>query len=139
MKDNKTQPTSGDVARFLETIDSSKLPDAKMMIELMRDVSGDEPVMWGKSIIGFGKYHYKYATGREGDWMKIGFSPRKAAISLYTSCDASQFSDELAELGTHKTGVGCIYIKKLDDVDMDVLRELLKKAYTKTNDYEAHL
>lgn len=131
---NKTQENTNSVNDFLAGVNSERQQESKILIDMMRDISGNPPVMWGSSIIGFGKYHYKYKSGREGDWMKIGFSPRKAAISLYLSCDADQFTDELSRLGKHSRGVGCIYIKHLDDVNLEALSTMVKKAYSQTND-----
>ncbi len=131
---NKTVATSDSVATFLTSVDDTKRADTAEIIRIMQEVSGEAPKMWGASIIGFGTYHYVYASGREGDWMKLGFSPRKAAFSLYLSCDADVYEDELQEFGKHTRGKGCIYFKKLDDIDRTVLRRMLKKAYTETND-----
>jgi len=96
----------------------------------MKAITGEEPKMWGASIIGFGDLHYKYASGREGDTFKCGFSPRKTKISLYLmGCDINQANEILSRLGKHKTGKGCLYINKLDDVNREVLRELIKVSY----------
>lgn len=101
---------------------------------MMKEISGEEPKMWGPSIIGFGEIHYKYASGREGDWMRIGFSPRKANISFYISgCDVSMHEQLLSKLGKHKTGKGCLYINKLADVDKDVLKEMIAEGYKNPN------
>lgn len=127
--ENKTKPNEYDVETFLLTVDDKKRAESIELIRIMKAVSGEDPVMWGKSIIGFGAYHYRYASGREGDWMRIGFSPRKSAISLYISCDADQFSEELTRLGKHTRGKGCIYVKTLEDIDEVTLKEMLKKAY----------
>ncbi len=126
---NKTIPTHVDVSDFVAQIDSAKQADTNTLIAMMSDISGEPAVMWGSSIIGFGMYHYTYASGRQGDWLKIGFSPRASAFSLYVGCDASLFTAELQQLGTYTRGKGCIYIKNLDVVDTDVLRALLQKAY----------
>lgn len=128
--ENKTRVNDASVDAFLETVDPTKQDDSRELIALMQEVSGEPAKMWGQSIIGFGSYHYRYPSGREGDWMRIGFSPRKASFSLYISCDASEFDDELARLGKTTHGRGCIYFKQLDDIDTDVLREMLEKAYT---------
>lgn len=97
---------------------------------MMKEITGDSAKMWGPSIIGFGDLRYKYASGREGDWMRVGFSPRKAKISLYISgCDISMHEDSLKRLGKHKTGKGCLYINKLSDVDKNVLKEMIKDGY----------
>jgi hypothetical protein len=91
----------------------------------MKAATGATPKMWGDSIVGFGNCHLKYASGRELDWFYVGFSPRKAGLSLYLTCDLSKYAPLLKKLGSHKTGKGCLYIKKLDDVDVDVLKELV--------------
>ncbi len=138
MNQNKTKPNTSSVDDFIATIDDEeKVAESLEIIEMMREVSGETPVMWGPSIIGFGTYHYKYASGREGDWMKIGFSPRKAAFSLYLSCDADVFAEELETFGKYKRGKGCIYFKRLDDIDRNVFRSMLEKAYHATSDYMA--
>jgi hypothetical protein len=127
---NKTIATDASVEAFLNTIeDERKRKDSFALLELMSDVTGFEPVMWGSSIVGFGSYHYKGASGREGDWMMIGFSPRKANISLYLTSDHQQHADLFRKLGKHSTGVGCVYVKRLDDVDMGVLRQLVVESF----------
>jgi hypothetical protein len=95
----------------------------------VEEVTGQPPVMWGKSIVGFGSYHYKGKTS-EGDWMAIGFSPRKQNLTLYLSCDLDTLNDLLEKFGAYTRGVGCLYIKKLADVDKEVLRELIKRGYS---------
>lgn len=129
MKANKTVATKARVSDFLAPLPEEERRDSKALIAMMRKVSGEPPVMWGTSIIGFGKYRYKYASGREGDWMKIGFSPRKGKISLYLTCNANELREELSKLGKHKTGKGCIYIKTLADVDGKALEKLITKAF----------
>lgn len=134
MDSNKTQPTDTPIEAFLETVDASKREDSRTLIKIMQEASGEKPVLWGPSIIGFGTYRYKYASGREGDWMRIGFSPRKAAFSLYLNCDLDQLADELAEFGTYTHGKGCIYIKRLSDIDMPTLQRMIAKAYRQTTE-----
>jgi Domain of unknown function (DU1801) len=125
----KTQPNSASVAEFLDRVgDPQQRKDAKTLLKLMSEVTGHRPRMWGNSIIGFGQWHYKYGSGREGDWFVIGFSPRKRALTLYMMCDRRLLAAELARLGQHNTGVGCVYIRRLSDVDPDVLRQLLERA-----------
>jgi hypothetical protein len=126
---NKTIPTSQSIDEFIGGLEPGKQPDARSLIELMREITGEEPVVWGASIIGFGTYHYKSAAGTEGDWMRIGFSPRKAAISLYFNCDVQVFTEELTHFGKHKTGKGCIYVKRLEDIDLQILKDMCQKAY----------
>lgn len=128
---NKTIPTKKSVDKFLENITpEQKKKDSKEIVKMMQKITGEKPVMWG-SIIGFGKYHYKYASGREGEWMKTGFAPRKQNISFYLSCDLSEVASLLGKLGKHKTGVGCLYINKLADVDKTVLKEIIEKSATR--------
>lgn len=126
----KTKPTDVSVAKFIESLaDATQQEDSKQLVKIMKTISGEPAKMWGSSIIGFGTFHYKYASGREGDWMKIGFSPRKGKISLYLTYDADQYKKELDEIGKHKTGKGCIYINRLSDVNVDKLQALIKKTY----------
>ena len=98
-------------------------------MELMRDITGQEPVMWGPSIIGFGSYHYKYASGHEGDAAAVGFSPRKGNLALYGLTYAPESAPLLERLGKHKTGAACLYVNKLADIDLDVLKELIELGY----------
>ena len=126
MADNKTQPNKVSVAVFIDALtDQTKRWDAKELVKLMQSATGEKPAMWGPSIIGFGSYHYTYDSGREGDMPLIGFSPRKAAIVLYGVSDAGAL---LAKLGKHTAGKGCLYIKKLADVDQKVLKALVVKS-----------
>jgi hypothetical protein len=129
MADNKTKPTKLSVAGFIDALtDGTRSADAKALVKLMRSAAGEEPKMWGPSIIGFGSYHYKYESGREGDMPLIGFSPRKAATVLYNVIGFSDSAALLAKLGKHTTGKGCLYIKKLADVDQQVLQALIVKS-----------
>ncbi|ODT69807.1 MAG: hypothetical protein ABS75_15315 [Pelagibacterium sp. SCN 63-23] len=129
MAEQKTRPDGGDVGTFLARIeDPAKRADSHALVALMQDVSGEEPVLWG-SMVGFGLYHYRYASGREGDAFLIGFSPRKAEFSIYLM--GSYFPEEarrrdglLARLGKHRMGKACLYVKRLSDIDLDALREL---------------
>lgn len=130
MSENKTQPTTASVERFLSTLEGSRRTDAERLVDLMRAASGAQPVMWGPAIIGFGSYHYRYESGREGDIPWIGFSPRKAGLVLYNVLCGTGALGMLARLGKHSTGKGCLYIKKLSDVDPDVLAEVLGAAVT---------
>ena len=129
MAENKTKPTQLSVAAFIEAItDQSRCADAKALVKLMQSASGEKPKMWGPSIIGFGSVHYKYDSGREGDMPLIGFSPRKAANVLYGVTGFTGAEALLAKLGKHTTGKGCLYIKKLSDVDQKVLETLVLKS-----------
>ncbi len=132
MAENKTQPTAAGVAAFLETCDEARRADAKTLTRLMQKVTGNKPVLWGTSIVGFDQYHYIYESGREGDTLVVGFSPRKAATVLYGAIGFDGSAALLAKLGKHTTGKGCLYIKKLADVDLKVLETLLEKAVAAT-------
>jgi len=130
MAENKTKATVDSVNTFLNKITDTDLKnDCKTIAGIMESVSKEKPVMWGSSIIGFGKYHYTYESGREGDIMIIGFSPKKQYISLYLKGGLDLFTDELARLGKYKTGKGCIYINSLKDVDINVLKKLFAKSF----------
>jgi len=125
----KTTPTENSVTAFLDSVeDPKKREDSYKILDLMAKVTGEEPVMWGSSIIGFGTYHYVYASGREGDWMLTGFSPRKNALTLYIMSGFDSYDDLLATLGKYKTGKSCLYVKKIEDVDTDVLQTLVKQS-----------
>lgn len=127
MADLKTKPTDNNVPVFIDKIENDKKrADSQKILELMQEVTGEEPVMWGDSIIGFGSYHYKYASGREGDWFLTGFSPRKQNLTLYIMSGFERYDALLARLGKHTTGKSCLYIKKIEDIDLHVLRELVK-------------
>ncbi len=129
MAQNKTQPTDESVTAFLNAVeDEQKRADSFEILEMMRELTGEEPKMWGASIIGFGTYHYTYDSGREGDFLRIGFSPRKKNISLYLISGANKNPDLLEKLGKHKTGKSCLYINKLADVDQSVLRNLIDNS-----------
>jgi hypothetical protein len=126
MADNKTKPTELSVAAFLDALtDETKRADAKALVRLMQRATGEKPKMWGPSIVGFGSHHYKYESGREGDMPLAGFSPRKAATVLYGLRGTGDSETLLGKLGKHTTGKGCIYIKKLADVDPTVLERML--------------
>ena len=126
MAENKTKPTEVQVSDFLDAVHHpQKRADAYRILEIMKEVTGAEPRMWGDSMVGFGEYHYKYESGREGDFFVTGFAPRKSNISLYIMAGFSKYQDYLDRLGKHKTGKSCLYINKLADVDEGVLRELV--------------
>jgi hypothetical protein len=129
----KTQPTDADVGAFLAAIeDPQRRADSEGVCRLMEEETGERPRMWGESIVGFGEYHYTYASGREGDWMALGFSPRKANLTLYLMDGFSGYQELLARLGRHSTGRSCLYVKRLADVDVDVLREMVRRSYRHT-------
>lgn len=128
MSELKTKPNKNSVSEFIHSIeDPVKKQDSKSLLKLMKEITGSKPVMWGSSIIGFGSYHYKYASGREGDWFVAGFSPRKQSLTLYIMGGIKD--PELFEkLGKHKTGKGCLYFKRLADVDEGVLKQIISNS-----------
>jgi hypothetical protein len=123
----KTKPTAASVEEFINSVtDEQKSKDSFVLLEMMKKATGEEPKMWGSSLIGFGNRRYKSpATGREVDWLLIGFSPRKANLSLYLTINIQEHAAALNKLGKHKTGVGCLYINKLDDIDINVLTSII--------------
>lgn len=128
MGELKTKQHDGDVAEFIRSYADSeqKQADSFALVELMREITGQEPKMWGDTMIGFGQYHYKSARSRqEGDWMRVGFSPRKAAISLYVYSAIPEQEQLLPSLGKYKMGKGCIYVKRLTDIDREVLKKII--------------
>ncbi len=126
MAANETQETDADVAAFVANVtDPAQRADAETLIEMMASASGHPPRMWGPSIIGFGSYHYKYDSGREGDSLRIGFSPRKGQTVVYLIDGYDDRADQLARLGKHKIGKACLYIKRLADIDQAVLGEMI--------------
>ncbi len=130
MSDVKTKKNEASVDGFLKSVENEKRrEDSSVVLDLMKEVTGEKPTMWGTSIVGFGSYHYKGASGREGDWMKVGFSPRKQNMTLYLMDGFSSYGSLLEKLGKHKTGKSCLYINKLEDVDQTVLRELVKQSF----------
>jgi hypothetical protein len=129
MAELKTKATKQSVASFLKTVtDAQKREDAAAVMAIMREATKCEPVMWGTSIIGFGTYTYKYATGREGDWPIVGLSPRKTNLTLYIMPGFDAYEGLLAKLGKHSTGSSCLYIKRLADIDMAVLKKLITQS-----------
>ena len=126
----KTKKTNQGVSVFLNAIeDVQKRADAKVIDKLMREITGKKPELWGSSIVGYGTYHYKYASGREGDWMATGFSPRKANLTIYIIPGYKNMSLHLKKLGPHTTGVSCLYIKRLSDIHMPTLKKIVKEGY----------
>ncbi len=129
MAENKTKPTEADVDAFLGGIaDSRKREDARAVCALMERVTGEPPRMWGPSIVGFGAYRYKYDSGREGEWLVTGFSPRASALTLYIMGGFPRHQELMERLGKYKTGKSCLYIKRLADVDRSVLEELVRDS-----------
>ena len=129
MAELKTKQTDASVEAFLDSIaDETRREDCRTIARIMKKAARAEPKMWGASIVGFGSYHYKYASGREGDWFPIGFSPRKNDLTLYLMSGFARFPSLMSRLGKHKTGKGCLYIKRLSDIDLKVLEELIRQA-----------
>lgn len=129
MADNKTQPTNASVTEFVNAIDDrEKRADARKVAAMMRKATGKRAQMWGPGIVGYGTYHYKYDSGREGDFMLAGFSPRKQALTVYIMAGFTRFETLMKKLGKYKTGKSCLYIKRLSDVDENVLRQLIDES-----------
>lgn len=130
---NKTSPTGASVEAFINALpDEKKKQDSYALINMMREVTGHEPYMWGPTIIGFGNYHYKYESGREGDAPIAGFSPRKAALSLYFESEFPGREELLAKLGKHTAAVACVYVNKLADIDLGVLKKMTTASVKQT-------
>ena len=129
MTKNKTAPTDLNIETFLASLGDIRKEEAKTLIEVMQEISGQPPVMWGPSIIGFGSKHYKYESGREGDTPQLGFSPRKVSITIYFNEGFHSHLDLMAKLGKYKASVSCLYINKLDDINVSVLRNMLLASY----------
>lgn len=129
MAELKTRPSRKSVRRYLEGIvHQGRRQDCFRLLEMMEAVTGEKARLWGDSIVGFGEYHYKYASGREGDWMLTGFSPRKQKLVVYIMPGFSQYTDILGSLGKHKLGRSCLYLNKLDDVDFGQLEVLVRDS-----------
>lgn len=129
MAELKTQPNDESVEAFVTAIDDERRRhDCQTILDLMREVTGEEPRLWGENIVGFGDYHYKYASGREGDWFKIGFAPRKRNLTIYLNYGFGEDPELMERLGKHKTGAACLYVNKLQDVDLEVLREVIRRS-----------
>ena len=141
MATNKTQPNDQSAEAFIDTVvNDKKQKDSQILLQLMQEITGEKPVMWGDSIVGFGHYHLKYESGGELDWMLAGFSPRKQNIAIYMMGGFENQEALLAKIGKAKNSVSCLYVKKLDDIDLDILREMvrlsvetIKKKYEKFN------
>ncbi len=129
MSELKTRQNDGDVDAYLDSVENPRRrEDALRVLALMREITGEAPRMWGSSIVGFGSYHYTYASGREGDWPVVGFAPRKQNLVLYIMPGFAGYEALLARLGRHRTGKSCLYVNKLDDIDPDVLEELVRES-----------
>jgi hypothetical protein len=132
----KTKPTGEDVSSFLASLPDDVRADAESLVGIMRTVTRAEPRMWGKGMVGFGDYHYRYASGREGDWFKVGFAPRTTRSTVYLMSGFDGYGDLLARLGKHSTGKSCLYLKRLSDVDVDVLASLISESVRHLDDTE---
>ena len=127
MSDLQTTPNELSVDDFIDAIESEqKRDDSRALLKIMKEITGDAPTMWGTSIIGFGKYHFRYESGREGDWMVAGFSPRKQNLTIYMMGGFENQSDLLTKIGKVKSSVGCLYVKKLVDIDLQILKEMIQ-------------
>lgn len=125
----KTVPTESNANDFINQIENKqRREDCIQLNNLLKKWTKEEPIMWGASIVGYGSYHYKYASGREGDFMQTGFSPRKQNLTLYIMSGFSRYPELMEKLGPHKTGKSCLYLKKLSDVDLNILEELVKES-----------
>lgn len=125
----KTQPNDESVSGFLERVeDDEKREDSYTILKLMQEITGEEPKMWGDSIIGFGTYHYTYASGRTGEWFLTGFSPRVQNLTLYIMSGFDEYDELLGNLGKHSTGKSCLYVKHLENIDLDILKKLVAKS-----------
>ncbi len=129
MPENKTKPNSISVRNFIDSVpNETRRSDSYFLVDLFQKITGHQPIMWGTSIIGFGSYHYRYESGREGDMPMAGFSPRKQNLALYNT-GFKRYPELMKKLGKHKTGKSCLYINKLSDIDQDVLSQLISTAY----------
>ncbi|MFZ0819477.1 MAG: DUF1801 domain-containing protein [Candidatus Acidiferrales bacterium] len=129
MSEPKTKATDASVAKFLAKIpDAKRREDCLTIVKLMKAATGEEPVLWGTSIVGFGRYRLQYAGGREAEWPIIGFSPRKNDLTLYVGLGSGEFKDLLGQLGKHKAGKGCLYLKGLDGVDQATLKKIMEES-----------
>ena len=129
MSELKTKLNDANVEEFLNSVENeTRRNDGLTILQIMKDITGEEPKMWGSSIVGFGTYHYVYASGREGDWPIVGFSPRKQSMTLYIMPGFDRYADLMSRLGKHKTGKSCLYINRLTDVDEEVLVELITES-----------
>ena len=138
MAEPKTKPTQASVKEFLNQIpDKERRDDCIAVAKIMEEITGDKPKMWGPSIVGFGTYHYKYASGHEGDWPTAAFSPRKRDLTLYLMVGFEKNADLMKQLGKHSTGKSCLYIKRLSDIHIPTLKKLIKWSLKELKDYTA--
>jgi Domain of unknown function (DU1801) len=129
MANVKTAPTKASVRKFLDGIETDqRRQDCETLLRMMKKITRADPVMWGPSIVGFGTYHYRYQSGREGDWPLTGFSPRTRALTVYIMAGFKRYATLMKKLGNHSTGSSCLYVKRLDDLDLGVLEELIRES-----------
>ena len=134
MYELKTRLNDRNVLEFIMSIEHDKRrEDSLKLLDIFSEVTGEEPKMWGGSIVGYGTYHYKYSSGQEGDWMRTGFSPRKQALTIYLLNGFSAYEELMRNLGKYKTSKACLYVNKLEDIDIGVLKKLIKVSYEKVN------
>ncbi|MEO0330526.1 MAG: DUF1801 domain-containing protein [Bacteroidota bacterium] len=125
----KTQPYDRDISEFLSKVEEpQKREDCFTLLELMKEETGEEPQYWHNNMVGFGQYHYRYATGTEGDWFLTGFSPRKQSLTIYIMAGFERYDELMTNLGKYKTGKSCLYVKRLSDIDQKILRELVSES-----------
>jgi hypothetical protein len=137
MSDLKTQPTDFDVQAFIDSVENvQKQQDCKALLQIMSEITQQDPVLWGSALVGFGHYHYQYESGRKGEWFRVGFSPRKQNLTLYIMNGFSQYQHLLTQLGKHKTGKSCLYINKLSDIDIDILKQMISLSFQTRFDSE---
>ncbi len=130
MAELKTKKHDGSVEAFLNSVEHDKRrEDSFVILNMMKKMTGAKPKMWGSSIVGFGDYHYKYDSGREGDWFRTGFSPRKQSLTVYIMPGFGRYKELMQQLGKYKTGKACLYINKLEDVDQEILKALIKESF----------
>lgn len=139
MGENKTKQTDLSVSKFIDSIEhEGRREDARILLEFMNRVTGMEPRLWGDSMIGYGKYHYKYKSGREGDFFLTGFSPRKANMTIYimpSGHGLKEYREQLAKLGKHKSSVSCLYVNRISDIDLEVLEELVTDSVRRMREF----
>jgi len=129
MTELKTKPSKAHVERLINVVENELVQnDCRTLVKIMSEITGEIPKLWGTSIIGFGKYHYVYESGREGDWFVMGFSPRKQNLTLYIMSGFKEYDALLSKLGKYKLGKSCLYIKKLQDIDIEVLKKILRHS-----------
>ena len=139
MAEPKTRPNEQNVPAFLNTIsDDTRKQDCYTIMNLMENITREKPKMWGDSIIGFGSYHYKYKSGREGDWFLTGFSPRKQNLTLYIMSGFKRYEELISKLGKYKTGKACLYINRLADIDLKILEDLIKQSVAHMRSLNKH-